>query len=35
LVTKFLGLPVEAVERRAEIVEHGRKITVQGGPTAD
>jgi hypothetical protein len=29
------GLPVEAMKRRTEIVEHGRKITVQGGTTAD
>jgi hypothetical protein len=31
----FQGLPVEAMKRRAEIVEHGRKVTVQGGATAD
>jgi hypothetical protein len=30
-----VGLPVEAVERRAEIVEHGGKVAVQCGPTAD
>jgi hypothetical protein len=34
-VTGSFGLPVEAMKRRAEIVEHGRKITVQGGTTAD
>ena len=26
---------IEAMERRAEIVEHGRKVAVQCGPTAD
>jgi hypothetical protein len=35
LVSKFLGLPVEAVERRAEIVKHGRKIAVQCRTSAD
>jgi hypothetical protein len=35
LTTRSFGLPVEAIQRRAEIVEHGRKITVQCGPTAD
>jgi hypothetical protein len=30
-----LGLPVEAMERRAEIVEHGREVAGQGGTTAD
>jgi hypothetical protein len=34
-VTWFLGLPVEAIERRAEIVEHGRKVAIQCGTTAD
>jgi hypothetical protein len=34
-VALFRRLPVEAMERRAEIVEHGRKIAVQGGTTAD
>jgi hypothetical protein len=32
---KVFGLPVEAMKRRTEIVEHGRKITIQGGTTAD
>ena len=30
-----LGLPLEAIERRAEIVEHGGKVAVQCGTTAD
>ena len=34
-VTRFQRLPLEAMERRAEIVEHGRKVAVQGRTTAD
>jgi hypothetical protein len=34
-VTRFQRLPFEAMERRAEIVEHGRKVAVQGRTTAD
>jgi hypothetical protein len=32
---RFQWRPVEATERRAEIVEHGREVTVQGSTTAD
>jgi hypothetical protein len=31
----FRGLPLEAVERRAEIVEHGGEVASQCGTTAD
>jgi hypothetical protein len=31
----FGGLPVEALQRRAEIVEHGRKIAGKRDTTAD
>jgi len=34
-VARFRGLPLEAMKRRTEIVEHGRKITIQGGTAAD
>jgi hypothetical protein len=35
LTRTVLGLPIEAMQRRAEIVEHGGEVAVQGGPTAD
>jgi hypothetical protein len=31
----FRRLPLEAMQRRAEIVEHGREVTRECGTTAD
>jgi hypothetical protein len=31
----FLWLPLEAMERRAEILKHGREVASECGPAAD